>query len=316
MAGLPAKSDMNIMAIAPFSALYTFFDAAVISVITNGTANMITLISPLMAAGFGIYMMLILSSYWREETLAEPILDFFFRMIGWAAVITFGLNIAIYQLYVVPFVNGLGDDLAGVVGNKYNSAAALDTMLGSFITAFTQLFNNASGIEETAFAIFAIGSMSILGGIFMVIAISYIILAKLALGILIAIGPLFISAALFPATREFFRNWTAQCLNYAFLVMLFSFTAQIEIAMISGLVPTDLSLSALFMMNLSCGVLIFVSLNLPSLASALAGGVGISSMVRKIPGLPKFPNKTPKGGGDITPASPPKQGGSVTPEQQ
>jgi type IV secretion system protein VirB6 len=152
------------------------------------------------------------------------------------------------------------------------------------------------------------------------VAIAYIILAKLALGILVAIGPFFIAAALFPASRELFKNWTAQCLNYAFLVMLFSFAAQIEIAMVNGLVPQDMSLSALFQMNLVCAVFILVSLNLPSLASALAGGIGISSMVRKLPGLPRFPSigGGKKGGGEIKPGTPTAQGagGSVAPEQK
>lgn len=275
------------MAIAPFQELFTFFDASVIAVVTNGTAKMISLISPLVAAGFGIYLMLILSSYWRGEQ-DDPLSDFFLRMVGWAAVISFGLNIGLYTTYVVPFVNGLGDDLAGITGEKYNSAAALDTMGNALIDVFIKLFGDADGIKETMYAVVAIASVGLLCGAFMVIAIAYIILAKLALGVLIAVGPFFIASALFPATREFFKNWTAQCLNYAFLIMLFSFVAQIEIAMVSSLIPTELSLSALLKLILSCAVLIFVSLNLPSLAASLAGGIGISSMVRKLPGLPRI----------------------------
>lgn len=158
----------------------------------------------------------------------------------------------------------------------------------------------------------------------MVVAIAYIILAKLALGILLAVGPLFIATALFPATRELFKNWTGQCLNYAFLVMLFSFAAQIEIALVSGLIPADLSMSALFKVNLICAVMVFVSLNLPSLASALAGGVGISSMVGKFHSFPKIPSmsggKGAKRGGEIahSTGSPSQQpgGGSMSDEQK
>jgi type IV secretion system protein VirB6 len=311
------------MSITPFSELYTFFDASVVTVITTGTTNMIALISPLIAAGFGLYVMLVLASYWKG-TNDEPVMDFIFRMIAWCAIITCGLNIAMYQLYVIPFVSGLGDDLAGVVGPHYSSAAALDTMVNAFLDSFIQLYNDADGIKQTAFAVLAIMSVSLFGGAFMVVAIAYIILAKLALGILLAVGPLFIAAALFPATRDLFKNWTGQCLNYAFLVMLFSFAAQIEIALVSGLIPADLSMSALFKVNLICAVMVFVSLNLPSLASALAGGVGISSMVGKFHSLPKIPGmsggKGAKSGGEIThsPGSPSQQpgGGSISHEQK
>src|SRR4051812_4445859 len=101
--------------IAPFTQLYTFFDASVATVITTGTTNMIALISPLIAACFGIYVLLIMASYWKG-TNDQPIMDFMFKMMAWCVIITCGLNITMYQMYVVPFVNGLGDDLAGVVG--------------------------------------------------------------------------------------------------------------------------------------------------------------------------------------------------------
>ena len=315
------------MPITPFSDLYTFFDASVTTVITTGTTNMIALISPLIAAGFGLYVMLVVASYWRGST-DEALMDFIFRMMAWCAIITFGLNISLYQMYVVPFVNGLGDDLAGVVGPHYSSASSLDTMTNAFLDSFIKLYNDSDGIKQTLFAVAAIISVSLFAGAFMVVAIAYIILAKLALGILIAIGPLFIAMALFPATRELFKNWTGQCLNYAFLVMLFSFAAQIEIAMISGLIPAELSMSSLFMINLVCAVMVFVSLNLPSLASSLAGGVGISSMVSKLGRLPSIPGlgggKSPATEGEIknnprgtpTGPTPPHRGGPMSPEQK
>jgi type IV secretion system protein VirB6 len=308
------------MPITPFTKLYSFFDDAVNNVIVNGTTNMIALISPLLAACFSIYVMLILFSYWKGDT-DEPIMDFLSRLIGWGAIITFGLNIDMYRLYVVPLVTGLGEDLGGTVAGTYSSAAALDQLANAFVQAFIRMFQDASGFEETLFAVFAIASVGLFSGIFMVVAIAYIILAKLALGILVAVGPLFIAAALFPASRELFKNWTGQCLNYAFLVMLFSFAAQIEIQMVNGLIPQDMTLSALFEVNLVCAVFILVSLNLPSLASALAGGVGISSMVRKMPGMPRMPSiggGKDKGGGEIKPGTPtgPAPGGAVAPEQK
>lgn len=307
------------MAITPFTDLYTFFDTTVNAVLVNGTAHMIALITPLVAAGFGLYMMLILSSYWRgDDDIIEDMQDFWFRMIGWAAIITFGLNIDMYQLYVAPFVTGLGDDLANTVGTGYSSQAALDTMANAFIDSFIKLYNEADGIKQTLFACLAIFSEAVFGGAFMVIAIAYIILAKLALGILVAVGPLFIAAALFPATRDLFKNWTAQCLNYAFMVMLFSFAAQIEIGMISSHIPSELSISGVFYISLVCLGMVFVSLNLPSIAAALAGGVGISTMVRKLPKLPKLPGmkgKEPPAGGEIKGAAPSK-GGTVAAEQK
>lgn len=308
-------------AITPFQELYTFFDTSVISVLQNGTTNMIALISPLFAAGFGVYVMLIAFSYMRGEN-EEYILDFFYRMIGWGVVISLGLNASMYTEHVVPFINGLGEDLAGTVGTTFNSASALDVMVNKFLDSFIKLYNEADGIKQTLFAVLAITGASVFAGAFMVVAIAYIILAKVAMGILVAVGPLFIAAALFPATRDLFKSWTGQLLNYAFLLMLFSFAAQIQIAMVSSYVPAELSFSAVIKVNLISAVMVFVSLNLPSLASALAGGVGISSMVRKLPSLPSFGGggkggieKPPAGGGDMK-GQPGNSGGSMSSEQR
>ena len=106
------------MPIKPFQEIYEFFDTAVVAVIQNGTTNMIALISPLVAAGFGLYVLLIVASYMRGEN-DDPIQDFLFRMLGWGLVITLGLNATMYTDHVVPFINGLGEDLAGTVAVSY-----------------------------------------------------------------------------------------------------------------------------------------------------------------------------------------------------
>lgn len=296
--------------ITPFQEIYTFFETSVTAVIQTGTANMIALISPLVAAGFGLYVMMVLASYWRGGN-DDPITDFLFRMIGWGIVITLGLNIDMYQQYVVPLVNGLGDDFAGTMGSEFNSATALDAMTNQFLDSFIAMYTAADGIKQTMFAVLSIVAVGLCAGAFMCVAIAYIIMAKLALGILVAVGPLFIASALFPATRDLFKNWTAQILNYAFLVLLFSFAAQIEIALVSTLVPAELSLSTLFKVCFICVILVFVSLNLPSLASSLAGGVGISSMVGKLRNLPGSNRQVGGGGAGVEGPKPPPAGGEI-----
>jgi type IV secretion system protein VirB6 len=304
------------MPFAPFAKVYALFDEAVSQVLLNGTTNMISLISPLLAVCFSIYVMLILAGYMRGGE-NEPIVDFLLRMAGWGAVIVFGLNIDMYKLYVHPLVSGLGDDLTGIISSKYDSAAALDQMARAFLDSFVDMYDKAEGIKNTIFAALTILLLIAPSGLFMCIAIGYIVLAKLAVGILDAIGPLFIAAAMFPASRDLFKNWTAQCLNYAFLVMLFSFAAQIEIQFVSTLVPKDFALLDVFACLLVCCVMVFVSLNLPSLAAALAGGIGISTMVRKVPRLPeRKPRIQPGKKGTHTIEQKGPAGGAMTPEQK
>lgn len=308
--GLPALFENgagprpNIMPITPFTTVYNHFDAAVTDVLAAGTSSMIAKITPLITACFGVYVLLIVYSYMRGNAdIIDDMEDWFYRMVGWGVIITYGLNIDAYMTHVAPFVTGLGDDLATVFGPGVNAQTALDAMVNAFIDAFIKVYTDADGLKATLYAIAIIIIVGLFAGAFMAIAIAYIILAKVALGILVAVGPLFIACALFPASRDLFKNWTAQVLNYAFMVMLFSFGAQVEIALMNTQMPaagTGITLSQVFNVSLLSFVMIFVSLNFPAIAAALAGGIGISTMVRKIPNLkmPKIPGfGGGKGGG-------------------
>ncbi|AFJ90380.1 Inner membrane protein of type IV secretion of T-DNA complex VirB6 (plasmid) [Burkholderia sp. KJ006] len=207
--------------------------------------------------------------------------DFLKRMAAWTAILVFGLNIGYYTQYVVPFFNGLGDDLARALSGTTSTGSALDSITSAYVQAMVKIYQEASGIEDTMNAIAFIVITLLFALPFIAIAAAYIILAKFALGLLLALGPAFIGAALFPGTRRLFDAWAGQCLNYGILVALFAAAGMLEIRFAQTMVPSDITLLALFQLVMMGVAFVVISLNLPSLASQLAGGVGISSMVGK-----------------------------------
>ncbi|MEB2558784.1 TrbL/VirB6 family protein [Burkholderia cenocepacia] len=275
-----------------FTDLFNAFDKQVLSTINSGSAQMISLISPLVAACFSIYVLLILVSYWRGQN-GTPIVDFMLKMAGWATVLTAGMNISYYSEYVVPFFNGLGDDLGRALMGGTDLNNGLDNLLSLYINATTTLYDGVKFyqvgliLEITAMA----ALLWIFGTPFLAVAAAYIVLAKFSLGLLLALGPAFIVAALFPATRRFFENWVGQAVNYGLLVALFSATGALEVNFATSILPTKFDVHDLILTwqieakIVAVGIVFFVvSLSIPSLASQLAGGVGISSMVGKIGG--------------------------------
>lgn len=280
-----------------FTAMTTAFDQNVLNTIASGSTRIISLISPLMATCFSIYVLLILWTYWQGRN-DEPVNDFLMRMATWALILTCGMNIQFYSDYVVPFLNGLGEQLAGALNNGNNPVSGLDNLLNAYINAAQSIYTQASGLKVIA-AVWTIALMIIFGGPFMAIAIAYIILAKFALGILLALGPLFISAALFPPSRQFFWNWVGQCMNYVFLVTLFAAACSLEVNFAMSIVPQNGSPSLAQVIYLDIMGLAFwvISLNLPGLASSLAGGVGISTMVGKLGNVARLAASMGKFGG-------------------
>lgn len=278
------------MQIHIFTDMFNAFDAQVLNTINTGSARMISLVSPLVAAGFSLYVLLVLMAYWRGHN-DTPIVDFILKMAGWAAVLTAGMNIAYYSEYVVPFFNGLGDDLSRALMGGDDLSNGLDTLLNLYISAIKTMYAGLTWTDIGLYIEVSVLAICILlvGVPFLAIAAAYIILAKFALGLLLALGPAFIVAALFPATRQFFQNWTGQCLNYGLLVALFGAVGAIEVRFMTSVLPTKFSVKDVLLTYTLEGkiigaglVFIVVSLSLPSLASQLAGGVGISSMVGKL----------------------------------
>ncbi len=274
---------MTLANVHMFSSMVSFFDQNVVNTINSGSTRIISLISPLMSVCFCIYVLLILWTYWQGRN-DEPINDFLMRMATWAVILTCGMNIQFYTEYVVPFFNGAGEQLAGAVTNGGDAVSGLDSLLNAYINTAQAIYAQSSGFRVIA-AVFIIALMIIFGGPFMAIAIAYIILAKFALELLLTLGPMFISAALFPPSRQFFWNWIGQCMNYVLLVALFAAACALEVNFAMTIVPGDnssLSIAQIIEFDIMGIAFWVISLNLPGMASSLAGGVGISTMVGKL----------------------------------
>ncbi|MFL9876648.1 TrbL/VirB6 family protein [Paraburkholderia megapolitana] len=284
------------MTINVFTSLETAFDDSVLQTINSGSSQIISLISPLVSAAFGIYVLLVLVSYMRgREDL--PIVDFLMKAGGWMVVLTCGMNIQYYSQYVVPFFNGFGDDIAKAITHGNSGMSALDNLLTLYVTAITNMFANAdAGLNIGLWLqLFGISILLLVPGVlFLGIACAFIILSKFALGLLLALGPMFIACALFPPTKRFFDAWIGQCVNYGLLVALYGAAGAIEVTFATSNLPQNFSLQGTVVTWMTSAkilasgvVFIIISLNLPSLASQLAGGVGISSMVGNMGGAAK-----------------------------
>jgi type IV secretion system protein VirB6 len=267
-----------------FSSMSSYFDNTVMNTINTGSEHIIATITPLMTACFSIYVLLVMWSYW-EGRIDMPINDFLMKVAAWAFVLTCGMNIQFYSEYVVPFFQGLGDQLSAAVTGGGNVVNGLDNLLDAYLNMAQTIWNKASGVQ-TIEALLVIFLMFLYSAPFMAIAIAYLTLAKFALGVLLALGPLFISAALFPPVRQFFWNWAGQALNYSFLVVLFGAAMGLETNYAIDFISTSAQGLSFVPQTFELGIMgvsfWIIALNLPSIASALAGGVGIATMTGRL----------------------------------
>jgi type IV secretion system protein VirB6 len=116
-----------------------------------------------------------------------------------------------------------------------------------------------------------------------------LVLSKIALAVLLALGPLFILTSLFESTKRFFDVWIGQAVNYVFLVMLTAATIKLLFTIVSMYLDAvfgtyastggaDPNYTEIFPMLALCGIGVLVLVQMPSIASALGGGVALSTL--------------------------------------
>lgn len=267
-------------------------DSIVVTNISSTSQDIMIAISSVATQLLIIYMM-----FWgwsmMRGIIQEPVTDAVNRFIRLSIILGLATSLGLYQTYIVNFLWNTPDALASVITS--NSAAANN---GQFLDElFTQQYKFGSQFIEKARA-----SESLIPDVAMIIAgwavwvfsaliVGYagflMVLSKFGLAILIAVGPIFLLMLVFESTKRFFEQWLGQCITFILLVVL---TAA-SIRMLFGIVRTymiaieningsgsDTQYAQIFPLVFLCLVSVLVLLQLPSIASGLAGGVSISTM--------------------------------------
>lgn len=271
-------------------------------------------------AGIGLYFVFVMLSYmWTGEATKLPIIDLFKRFFFLVLVCAFSLSAPFYIEFVKVPVMAIPDDVARLIsGADDTSASAVDGMLAHNFNYLSKVWSNIyeMGIFDFDFgviweALLISAVVLVLGTLFVIIAFSYLLVAKILINVVLLIGPAFIMFAFFPPTREYFMKWVGQLLNYIFLVVIFTAVFTLLHNIISSIDPSALKgdFAAVQTMKIVGDVVILlftyllfiaVIMAVPSLASSLTGGVGISpfgqvsqlaSAVSKLP-MPKIPLKS------------------------
>ena len=136
------------------------------------------------------------------------------------------------------------------------------------------------------------GVVYVVGALAAALGFGVVMVAKLALALLVALGPIFIACALFDASRRFFFGWLSQAVNYLVLFALIITIFQLVLSLvrdqwgsIQGADPVAGGL--MFIALCLLGAIFF--LQTPAIAAGIAGGASA--------GLADFANAASPGAG-------------------
>lgn len=274
------------MAVTIVSDIFDGITNAINADLGNNISQIMVTVSPFFFAVFGLYAVYMAFKYMYDppDILVMDVV----KNIGALGIVTFfAFNAGNYNTYVVPFVLNAGDDIAKALGAKGTIAGQIDGLIERIANIVVDMFNKVkfSLTDPSPFVNTVISAALVIIGsvLFIFVSASFLLVAKIMVSLLLVVGPIFIAFAFFPATRSNFQSWTGQCMNYILLIILYSIAFSLEIVLIEKFAlfnGSELLQQWMNSLKLLIAMLIFtaVSKEIPSLASQLSGGIGISGL--------------------------------------
>lgn len=275
------------MAFTLFEPLFREFDNATSTYVSDISQNMVAAITPVIAVGLTVGFLAYSLAIIRG-TVQMPVSDFLWRCFRIGVIVSIATAGGLYQSTIADAIIATPDALAqALVGsdavNTTSAGGVLDATAGKAFDVAAKQWEKASmfskqGIMYVAYSVLILISTSVL----LSIGGAFLILAKVAIAILVGIGPLFIFMLLWQPTQRFFEVWTGQILNYGLLTVLtsvlFLFLMGIYGNYMGDITPDSNSMNAVYALAgalVITGISAIILLQLPSIAGALSSGVGL-----------------------------------------
>lgn len=275
-----------------YSKLLTATTEPLQSYISSTASTVIGAITPVATILLMIYIM-----FWGwsmiRGVISEPITDGITRIVKLAVICGIALSLGLYSQFLVDWLWQSPDRLASMIagGEPKDKINFLDIIFEK-IWAYAEIWNTAANNNANALGIPDLGQwlmawlIRIVGALMTGYAAFLFVLAKIALAVLLAIGPIFILVTMFESSKRFFDSWIAQCLNFCFVIILTAAILKIVGTYIDTSVTSagasasggDPAYSDGFFVIIMCGICFVMVLQVMSIASGLSGGAAISSL--------------------------------------
>lgn len=257
-----------------FGPAYILIDGRLDAFLSEGASRVLAEVSGPLRAALVLYVLLYGFAILRGA-IAEPMMDFAVRSVKLALVAMLVTTAAYGEWVTQPLFHALPDALARAIAG---------TPSGDPGQAFDQFFGRAAYLGQKAakqaspmnwIPLLVSGAVFVIGALAAALGFGIAVLAKVALALLVALGPIFIACALFEATRRYFFGWLGQAVNYLVLFALIIAIFQLVLAIVGDqwgrIEGQDPVVGGLIFIALCLLGAIFF-LQTPAIAAGIAGG--------------------------------------------
>lgn len=275
----------------------TKFDTAVVTYWQSLVSNVISAISPIATSLLGIYIIIWGWSMLRGH-IQEPVLDGLGRLTRLAMIVSVALSVGYYNSILANWISQTPDYLASLgTSGGGGTSATLTQYADQVAEQLLQIWDAMSkGFASTGWTTAMSALPTLIVGVLMFVAILLLliyivfllILSKMAVAILIGVGPIFVLSLIFESSKNWFSMWWAQVLNYSFLALLagaagalvLQFIMQyLTAANLPNAIATGQGFTSAMVPPIAlAGIGSLLLVQTPSMASGLAGGIAISTL--------------------------------------
>ena len=244
--------------------------------ISSGTSGISAWVTAPLTVALTLYVILYGFLILRGS-VQEPIMDFAFRAMKLAIIVMLVRNAGGYQAYVTDiFFETLPKEVSEALNTGgAPSATTFDSLLDKGQKSANDIWAHSAWPVDP---LISLAGLVVVFVTFVVASIGYVVslYARVALAIILAIGPVFIALAMFHSTRRFTEAWIAQLANFVILQVLVVAIGSLLVTSFATMFTTIEDYKDVLMRPIAVGAIglasLYVFYQLPSIASALASG--------------------------------------------
>jgi type IV secretion system protein VirB6 len=265
-----------------FATFSTWLNGILANFVTDHTARIAAALEPAIVALATVYVMV-----WGYLQLMgqsqEPFAFGIKRLITLAVVLGCALNLWLYNDLIVDTFSVAPGELAASMIGAFDSVSIVDQIIFSGGDAANLLIQKG-GFFEGDFSYYIAGfAIYLIVGLTAIYAMFLLTLSKIALTILLALGPFFITLMFFEATKRFVETWIAQLATYAFITILTVLVSALMMGVVSAAAQQaaaqggGIQIADAVRVCLAAGLTFLVMRQVMPIAAGLASGVALSS---------------------------------------
>ena len=250
--------------------------------IAGTTQRIATALEPALVSLAVLYVMI-----WGVMQLSghsrELLVDGLKRLAVLTLVLASALHLWLYNEVIVNTFTDAPALLAAHVVGAYEPVSIVDEVIFRGGDAGNLLIQKA-GVFDGNFAFYLAGAaVYLLVSITAVYTIFLLSLSRIALSVLLALGPLFLGLLLFSTTRRFFESWIAQLVNYAFVTVLTVLMAALMLNVLSTAAQQavasgeGIQIAHAVRVCMAAGLTFLVMRQVMAMSAGLASGLALST---------------------------------------